>query len=257
MWLKYIKPTILSLIIYGLLEGAILAINKTAPYNYSFYIGLAFLVVVLGILWTYQSCAQDRLCRAHTRLIVFAIPPLFLFWGLAGFLYYNTNFYLQQIFLALSLGAFFVIFSEIFSDLTHQLHDTVKFLTIFLLYDSILETVRYFYLSRSLVLVFVFLVSMLCFHHLFWRLNALKIFYSTIGLIISLAIGLFALGAAFIWPLASYFLLAVMTTSLYYVAWGILHHHIDCCLTKKVVLDYLMIGLFVFLTTLGLVFITF
>jgi len=91
---------------------------------------------------------------------------------------------------------------------------------------------------------------------MFWRLKALKLFYSLISLGVGTILGLFALISAWFWPIASYFTLTIIVVALYYIAWGILHHHIDLYLTKKIVLDYVLIGAFVFLMALGLTFLT-
>jgi hypothetical protein len=93
-------------------------------------------------------------------------------------------------------------------------------------------------------------------HHMFWRLSALKRNYSFTGLGVGAILGIFAWIAAYYWPLASYFVLAIMVMSLYYVAWGILHHHIEHRLTKAIALDYIFIGAFVFLMALGLIFLS-
>jgi hypothetical protein len=256
MWLRFTKPAILSFIITALFQAAILCIIDLYPYRFTFeiYISLAFIAVLASTIISYRSCSMDKKCKKKMSFQVFIIPPLFLFLGLTGLLFFNTDIYIREIFLSLSGLAYFVIFSEIFSDFTHKAHDGVKFLTIFLLFDSILELVNYYKFSLYFIPLLVFIATVLCLYHMFWRLSALKRYYSLIGLAVGMLLGIFAWISATLWPLASYFILAIMLMSLYYVAWGILHHHIEKNLNKEIVLDYLLIGAFVFLMALGLTF---
>ncbi len=256
MWLRFIKPLILSLTLFIILQSTTLCLTGYYYLNYNWLIVIAFFVLLLGITITYQSCAKDKTCKTRIKLIVFAIPPIFLFWGLVGFLFFNTSFYLREIFLIVSTLAFFVIFSEIFSKFTHHAHDLIKFFIIFMLFDSILELVHYFRLPLYFIPLLTLTCAFILMHHMFWRLSALKKNYSLTGLGIGAALGIFAWIAAIYWPMASYFILALMVMSLYYVAWGLLHHHIEHHLSKKVALDYIFIGAFVFLMALGLVFLS-
>lgn len=256
MWLRYIKPLILSLILFIILHATTLCLTGYYRFDYNWLIAIAFFVLLLNIAITYQSCNKDKACKTRTKLIIFAIPPIFLFWGLVGFLFFNTSFYLREIFLIVSTFAFFVIFSEIFSEFTHHAHDLIKFLIIFMLFDSILELVHYFNLPLYFIPLLILVCAFILMHHMFWRLSALKKNYSLVGLGLGAVLGLFTWIAAIYWPLASYFILALMVMSLYYVAWGLLHHHIEHHLTKAIALDYILIGAFVFLMTLGLTFLS-
>jgi hypothetical protein len=252
MWIRFYKPLILSLAIGIAFQIAIICLCGRSTVRFEYFYILSLILIIIGILITYQSCARDRQCRNQTRLVVFAIPPVALYLGLTGFLFFNTNIYLREIFLGLSGIAFFIIFSEIFSDLTHKAHDLVKFLIIFLLFDSILELVHYFRLPLYFIPVLVLMSSFILMHHMFWRLSAIRKKHSLMSLGIAGFLAIFAWSASHFWPLASYFILAIMLMSLYYVFWGLMHHYLEHHLTRNIALDYILIGAFVFLMALGL-----
>jgi hypothetical protein len=256
MWLRYIKPALLSLLLFIFLQITTFCLLGYFPYKFEWLSAVTFVLLLNIILIVYRTCSRERGCRYRGKFAVFAIPPIFLFLGLIGFLFFNTSAALREIFIILATGAYFIIFSEIFSRVTHAAHDVVKFLIIFLLFDSVLELVHYFKLPLYFILLLILAITLLLLHHMFWRLLALKKKYSLIGICVAIFLGTFTWIAAYFWPLASYFVLAIMIMSLYYVAWGMLHHHIDFHLTKRIVLDYILIGAFVFLMALGLIFLS-
>lgn len=232
----------------GILEVMIYLLGETDILNFFLLALLLFFTVIITSLQTFRP----RVGYYH-ELTPYLIHPIFLFLGLIGFLIFNDHPYLQQIAVVLSLFGYLILFSENFSDLTHKAHDGVKFLIIFLLYDSVFESVHFYNLSPYLIPLFITLITLFLFLHMFWRLKAFGDKFLALGLLFSLLIGGMSLALTSFYYLSSFLILSIILLTIYYLLWGILHHYIQKNLTLSLFLEYLLIVGIIISMFLGLI----
>ncbi len=214
--------------------------------------GLISLLLFGSIMITSVKTYQPKIGYYH-ELLPYLIHPLFLFVGTIGFIIFNNNPYLEQVTIIFTTIAYLILFSENFSDLTHKAHDAVKFLIIFYLYFNIFEAVNYFSLNHYFIIVLFALTSLFFFLHMLWRLKELHDSYLFLCLIFSFVLGIIAYTLSIYYFLASFLILAIIVLTLYYVFWGILHHHIEKNLTFQVLIEYILVAGIILSMFMGLI----
>ena len=189
----------------------------------------------------------------YHELLPYLIHPVFLFIGFVSFLIFNENIYLRQMAIVLTLIGYTVLFSENYSDLAHKAHDGVKFLIILFLFNTVFETVHTMGLPIYIIPLFIILISLLLFYHMFWRLDALGDRFIGLGFIFSIFIGATAYLLVNYYIFASFLILSIILLTIYYVFWGILHHYIEKNLTFYIFVEYLLIAGIIISMFLGLI----
>lgn len=230
-----------ALFLMGLMEIMAFFIHSEDLLNFFIIATFLGLTVIITAFKTFQPQVGY-----YHELTPYFVHPLFLFIGLTSFLFLNTDLHLQQTAIIFSLIAYLILFSENFSDLTHKAHDGVKFLIIFFLYDVVFESIHLLSLQIYIVPLFITLITLFFFLHMFWRLKAFDDKDLTLGLLFSLIIG----GISFLlvshYLYASFLILSILLLVVYYVFWGILHHTIQRNLTLSLFLEYLLLAGIVF-----------
>jgi len=129
MHIKYFKNYILPLIfaltfLFGFQLMARLALEQDLQ-SFLLVGSLVFIGVVLatGLTFIVQK-------KHYLDLMPYLVHPVFLLIGISGFILFNENFVLRQIVILGTFFSYFALYSENFSDLTHHVHDGVKFFII-------------------------------------------------------------------------------------------------------------------------------
>ncbi|KKP69325.1 hypothetical protein A2X44_04205 [candidate division CPR3 bacterium GWF2_35_18] len=247
------KTSIISSILWavffiGILEVMFILIENKDINNFFILSGLLCLTVIITSIRTYQP----RIGYYH-EIAPYLIHPLFLLIGLISFIIFNDNPYLRQIAIFSSLVGYLILFSENYSDLTHKAHDGVKFLIVFFLYDTVFESVHYFNTDLLMIPLFIGLISLFLFMHMFWRLKVLEDKYLVLGLLFSTLIGTISFLVIQYYLLSSYLIVSIILLTIYYVFWGILHHYIQKNLTLHTFFEYFLIAGIIISMFLGLI----
>jgi len=251
MHIKYFKNYILPLIfaltfLFGFQLMARLALEQDLQ-SFLLVGSLVFIGVVLatGLTFIVQK-------KHYLDLMPYLVHPVFLLIGISGFILFNENFVLRQIVILGTFFSYFALYSENFSDLTHHVHDGVKFFIIFMLYDSILEGIHFLGFNFYLALLLIFLATLLFQIHMLWRLKAGTSLYLIAAFLVSAIITLAAWILLDFYLLSTFLILSLMILAIYYLFWGIIHHLIEKNLTFKIFLEYLFISLIIFMMFWGL-----
>jgi len=190
-----------------------------------------------------------------THSIYLLLPILFYLANLFFLLLIQTVFF-RQIFLLVNTvlclmilmgmrGIILNLEQNIKPRLTYNFLVLSTIWTGFLLYSVILAFYRDLNLSIWLIISFFFLINILLYYqilHLFGALKRRALIYSlVIALILSEIVWVLCF-----WPL-EYFYSGLLLTIVSYIFWGVSHHQLENTLTRKLILEYLIIGIIIFI----------
>jgi len=191
---------------------------------------------------------------------IYLFLPLVFYIGNLFFLLLIQNKLFKQIFIWLSVFLFFIILMGIrgvILNLEYPIKPrvTYNFLvlstiwTSFLIHSVIWAFYRDLNLSIWLIILVFFLINLALFYQIFHLFGVLR----RRSLIYAFSTALVV--AEFIWVLCflplEYFVAGLLITILFYTLWGLIHHQFEGSLNYKIVLEYLLVALIIFIFILG------
>ncbi len=208
--------------------------------------GLAF-VLLLGGLWILNFDLRVKLARAS--YVYFLIPTLLLLSGGVIFITFLQGLIFQQILVFVIGGAFYVLFRTFaafsrkgfrFAPVSRNNLSLITFFTVFLVTAVIYGGASYFNWPGWFLIVLIAAVSFLIFNQSFWQHD---IFKKNRWVYI---VGLVFLMSEVAWVMSyspiNYLAGGLVFLVIYYVLWGLTQHYFEGILTRRLVLEHLIIA---------------
>ncbi|MFC1686343.1 hypothetical protein ACFLZS_00185 [Patescibacteria group bacterium] len=241
------KPIMITMIILGGLE--LLLFFESVWHGVLG--GLAF-IVLIGALWILNFDLRSKISRVS--YIYFLIPNLLLLISGVIFAAFLQGFIFQQILVLIITTAFYILFRTFtaflrkgfrFAPISRNNLSLVTFFTAFLAYAVVYGSSIYFNWPGYLLIILVAFVSFLIFNQSFWQHDIFKSkrWVYILGLSFLMAEVALVMSYAPINYLAGGLVFLVI----YYVLWGLTQHYFEGVLTKRLVLEHVIIA-FVALT---------
>ncbi len=204
-------------------------------------------VILLGSLWILHFDLREKIAR--NSYIYFLIRTLLLLSSGIIFVAFLQGFVFRQVLVLVLATSFFILFRAFnafirkgfrFAPISRNNLSLVTFFTAFLSYAIIFGGYLYFSWPGYLLMILIALVSFLIFNQSFWQHDLFqpKRF-------------VYILGASFLlgevaWVMSytpiNYLAGGLVFLVIYYVLWGLTQHYFEGVLTRRLVLEHLIIA---------------
>ncbi len=228
---------------------------------------LFFMVFVIESYFSYQYASQlksklplphlvDEIKHIHISHHI--LLPFLLYSSICAFIFFNGMLFQTQLIIFIGMLTFFSIFEGqrtsfrkefIFDEPLHYIYDSIKIIIYFLGIDCIIQGSIYFSWNQ---LIFFILSEVLAFT-LFLLIIVRKSQFNSIGMLYIFAASvLISLVTLTLMPHVTIATAAILSSVLYYLLVGLIHHKINASLTAAVISEYVIIALIVILAVKGI-----
>lgn len=236
------KPVLITVIILGGLE--LLLFFERIWHG---ILGGLALIVLIGALWILNFDLRSKIAR--TSYVYFLIPSLLLLVSGVIFAAFLQGFIFQQILVLIIIAAFYILFRTFtafcrkgfrFAPISRNNLSLVTFFTAFLVYAVVYGGSIYFSWPGYLLILAIAFISFLIFSQSFWQNDIFKPkrWVYILGLSFLMAEVALVMSYAPINYLAGGLVFLVI----YYVLWGLTQHYFEGILTKRLVLEHVIIA---------------
>lgn len=195
----------------------------------------------------------------HIHISHHILLPSLIYIETCGFIFFNSLNFSCELIIILSSICYFTIFEGqrksfinefTFSENLHNIYDATKIIIYFIGVHTILQFWKYFDLNIAYPILIIQALAFILFILIIIRKeqsSTLSILYMFIA---STVISLFsAITTIFISDITY---IALISTAIYYIFIGYIHHKINATLSSRVIIEYIAILLIIFITIVGL-----
>jgi hypothetical protein len=215
------------------------------------YFALSLFGLAIVLLWVLRLPPKKWFSKEVITHSIYLILPIIFYASSLIFLLLLRGPYVAQLFIFGSAILFFIILMgergvilnleyKIKPRLTYNALALSTILTSFLAYSIIWAFFRDLSFSIWLVLILFFTVTVILFYSIFHLFHVLKnkalIYALFCGLIITEVVWILCF-----WPI-EYFFSGFLVTIVFYILWGLTHHQFENTLSRKLVIEYLLVG---------------
>jgi hypothetical protein len=237
-----IKPLALTLVLLAGLES--LLFGEQFWYG---ILGALALIILIGGLWFLNFDLREHLARIS--YLYFLIPTLLLLTSSVIFTAFLRGWFFRQILIVIVTAAAYLLFRAFnaylrkgfrFAPISRNNLSLVTFFTAFLVYAVVYGSSIYFNWPGYLLMIIVALVSFLIFGQSFFQHDIFK----PKRWVYILGLSFLMSELAFVMSYAPINYLAGGLTFLvvYYVLWGLTQHYFEGILTRRLVLEHIIIA---------------